>query len=257
MEVCQDDLAPMLPESLRNSYGKLLPSELPEGCLDTINDPTRTLLGITQKSLFKQSLLDSTASFKFVITSVPIQQTFVFPYDSWEGYAFERNEILNFIRQNGIENVIFLSNNQFQSMIGGVYVDRFTDSDPVAYEFSTGPMASLIDPRWTLGPTISNTTNHILDLIETNCRHSGQYSYGSVEMNPSSGITKIVLRGQDGQVLSDQVNHSKSCQQSFHTSLSNSNNLSKNSNPVIQQPHMEDLQLGSTPLQLTLPMPLS
>jgi hypothetical protein len=152
--------------------------------------------------------------------------------------------------------VIFLSSNQYESTMGEVYIDRFSDSSPISYEFTVRPMASVTDPRWTLGPAISNTTNHMLDLIETDCRHSGEYSYGSVETNASDDIIKIVLKGQDGQTISDQINPSISCEKTFHSS-SPPNNLSKNSTLDIQQSHLSNIpQNGSISLPLALPIPL-
>ena len=92
------DLAPTFPTALRPALG--LTEPLPPGCLEAIADPSRSLLGSVQKQLFKAALLDSTATFKFVINQVPIQQLYAVPYDRWEGYGAERAEILNFIRDN-------------------------------------------------------------------------------------------------------------------------------------------------------------
>ena len=63
------------------------------------------MLGPVQKAKFKNDLLNSTAQYKIVVSQDPIQQFFVLPYDRWEGYGAERSEILNFIRNNGIDNV--------------------------------------------------------------------------------------------------------------------------------------------------------
>ena len=78
-------------------------------CKEALEDPERTFLGQAQKEWLKQGLRDSKADFKFVVTSVPIGQFLLLPYDRWEGYAAERGEILDFISSEGIENVVFLS----------------------------------------------------------------------------------------------------------------------------------------------------
>jgi alkaline phosphatase D len=136
---CLGDLAPTLPAPLRILAG--LPPMPPPGCLAALADPTRTFLGPVQKQLFKSALLTSTAKFKFVVNELPIQQFYALPYDRWEGYAAERTEILNFIRTHAIENVIFLSTDIHANLINDVFIDAFSDSQPIATEFVTGPVA--------------------------------------------------------------------------------------------------------------------
>ena len=53
----------------------------PEGCLNALFDPSRTMLGSVQKALFKAVLLRSRAKFQFVINRCPIQQFYAQPYD--------------------------------------------------------------------------------------------------------------------------------------------------------------------------------
>ncbi len=73
----------------------------------------RTMLGEIQLEALKEDLLEAEASgltWKFIATSVEIQQWGrLFAEDRWEGYAKERNEILQFIDENDIDNVVFLS----------------------------------------------------------------------------------------------------------------------------------------------------
>ena len=75
--------------------------------------------------MLKDALLISNAKFKFVISSVSIQQTFALPYDDWEGYGAERSEILDFIRNNGIKNVIFMTTDLHLNLMNEVFIDRF------------------------------------------------------------------------------------------------------------------------------------
>ena len=39
----------------------------------------------------------------------PIQQFYGLPYDRWEGYAFERIQLLNELQQRGVGNVVFIT----------------------------------------------------------------------------------------------------------------------------------------------------
>ncbi|MBL8879185.1 MAG: alkaline phosphatase D family protein [Phycisphaerales bacterium] len=77
-------------------------------CIDEL-DADRSMLGREQLDWLKQSLLDSTASLKFVINNVPMSFIGVFPYDRWDGYDRERRELLEFIDQNCIVGVVVLT----------------------------------------------------------------------------------------------------------------------------------------------------
>jgi len=70
-------------------------------CVDTLlADPTRTLLGADQLADLKQALVDSTATFKIIINDVPLSRLYVTPYDRWDGYVAEQQELLDFIGAN-------------------------------------------------------------------------------------------------------------------------------------------------------------
>lgn len=122
------DPAPTLPPFLRTPLG--LPASPPPGCLEALFDPARTLLGSLQKAVLKAVLLRSKARFKFILNQVPIQQFYAQPYDRWEGYGAERNEILRFIREHHLKNVIFLTTDTHANLINQVFIDQFTDPHP-------------------------------------------------------------------------------------------------------------------------------
>ncbi len=75
--------------------------------------PGRTLLGGQQKADFKADLLDAQASgvhWKFVCCPEPIQNFGpLAAEDRYEGYAAERTELLKFIDDNKISNVVFIT----------------------------------------------------------------------------------------------------------------------------------------------------
>src|SRR5262249_10996543 len=78
-------------------------------CTTAMSSPSRTILGATQKQWLKDGLLNSTATFKFIMNGPPITQLRFLPYDRWEAWSAERDEILDFIETNAIPNVIWLS----------------------------------------------------------------------------------------------------------------------------------------------------
>lgn len=212
------DLAPTLPPELRARFGPFFAPMAPSGCLEAITDPSRTMLGHRQKALFKEALLNSGARFKFVISTVPIQQLYSLPFDRWEGYAAERKEILEFIRDRNIKNVIFLTADLHYSAINEVFIDRFTDPAPIADEFMTGPVANLTFEEQTLrrfGPAVGRQAlaaqHAILNLVGVESRHLNAYSYGLVEVNAGEGTATITLKDHTGAVLRDQLNPSVAC----------------------------------------------
>jgi alkaline phosphatase D len=213
---CASDLAPTLPAALRAqisaAFGVPLPP-LPSECLTTLTDPSRTFLGARQKRLLKGYLRHSQAKFKFIINQEPIQQLYALPYDRWEGYAAERSEILRFIREQQIENVIFLATDIHANVINEVFIDHFTDPDPIASEFVTGPIATftqeqelrMVASRLGVSPDLAvSAFQSILDLVDVDCRHLNAFSYGAVEVNSTTHTATFSLKDAQGALLHDQ-----------------------------------------------------
>jgi alkaline phosphatase D len=216
--ICRNDLAPTMPRSIRALFGDVVPPEVPAGCLAAIHDPARTMLGRVQKERFKTALQDSRAQFKIVVTSVPIQQMWVQPYDAWEGYAAERAEILTFIRDQGIAHVIFLTTDGHQNVLKPVYIDRVADPAPLAYEAMTGPVATV---TWqnliagAIGPAGVVAQHAIHTLLGAECRHMDAYSYGLLEIDPVAGTGTLALKDDRGNVLRDQVDPARVCRRTI------------------------------------------
>jgi enamine deaminase RidA (YjgF/YER057c/UK114 family) len=163
--------APSSLRALRPFVG--LPDALPAGCQDTINDPARTLLGHEQKQYFLDWLKSSDATWKVVVNPVPIQALLLAPYDRWEGYASERREVLQFIRDNAIRNVVFVTTDFHSNIFGAVRVDPFTDAEPLAYEAIAGPIATNTfrdDIANEVGDAAASAADGLLkDLIKVDC----------------------------------------------------------------------------------------
>jgi hypothetical protein len=66
--------------------------------------PGKTMLGAAQKAWLKQALSNSDATFKVIISSVPMRWGKA-SLDDWDGFVFERREILDHIATNKIRNV--------------------------------------------------------------------------------------------------------------------------------------------------------
>ena len=112
-------------------------------------DPNRTLLGRTQLDNLKHDLADAEAqgiTWKFVMVPEPIQNlTIGDAQDRYEGYSAERTELLSFINQNSIDNVVFVS-----ADVHGTFVNNLTYQETpfgpqiptTAFEVTTGPVAA-------------------------------------------------------------------------------------------------------------------
>ena len=97
--------------------------------------PGRTMLGRPQVEALKRDLLaahQSGVTWKFVLVPEPIQHMGWFAgVDRWEGYALERTEVLSFIEDNAIRNVVFIAadvhttfinNLTYQTEAGGAHI---------------------------------------------------------------------------------------------------------------------------------------
>jgi len=196
---CNNDPAPTLPAAERQSFG--FPPNPPAGCLAAINDPSRTMLGPVQKQALKNALLSSTAKYKFILNQDPIQQLYVIPYDHWEGYGAERNELLDFIRFRNISNVVFLTTDFHDTMFNQVFKDHDTRPFPVSYETVTGPIATDTFQAEVLafgGPVILNDVNSIFDYVGMDCRNLDTNSYEVVNYNTGTGQTRLTSKDVNG-----------------------------------------------------------
>ncbi len=139
-----------------------------EGFLASTFTSDRTMLGRAQLESLKNDLLDSQRegiTWKFVIIPEPIQNFGVInAEDRFEGYAAERTELLKFIHENAIQNVVFIAGDFHGTIVNNLaYQELHTDgtdnsivvnSTPIdAFEVVTGPVAFF---DGLLGPSTVN-----------------------------------------------------------------------------------------------------
>jgi 5'/3'-nucleotidase SurE len=111
-------------------------------------DPTRTLLGKAQLADLKNDLLTADqagVTWKFVAVPEPIQNFGVLnAEDRFEGYAAERTELLKFIDDNNIDNVVFMSGDFHGTIVNNLTYQTAPGQPQVAtnaFEIVTGPAA--------------------------------------------------------------------------------------------------------------------
>ena len=111
----------------------------------TPDGPAKTMLGPVQKQDLLTWLLTSTSRFKLVVSSV-MWNDFSIHIDlgeSWPSYKTERDEILDFIRDNGIPGVVLISGDEH-------WAGAFKLSPWGIYEVAPGPM------NWPLDATTAD-----------------------------------------------------------------------------------------------------
>jgi phosphodiesterase/alkaline phosphatase D-like protein len=111
-------------------------------------DPSRTMLGAAQLSDLKASLLEAQGQgvvWKFVLTPEPAQNLGVLEAsDRFEGYSYERAEILRFVDEQDIDNVVFVSADIHGTIVNNLTYQNapFTAQIPSdTFEIVTGAVA--------------------------------------------------------------------------------------------------------------------
>jgi alkaline phosphatase D len=139
---------------------------MPEDTVDGIPNLRKdsapgSLLGATQKSWWKDVMQASTATFKVWGNTVPLLRFLLdrsavalLPYDlllsddAWDGYNTERKELMSFLKDQDIKNVVSLSGDHHAHFAGLVAVDYDADpQEPVMVDFVTAGISS--NSQWT------------------------------------------------------------------------------------------------------------
>lgn len=141
--------------------------------------PQKSLLGQVQLQWLQQALASSDAIWKVVATSVP---TFYGGIDSWDGFVHERQQLLDFLQQSEVQNVVFVAADQH---IGAIRELRCG-----LLELQAGPLAQFIG---------SNTHRR-----EPEQRwHGTQRNFAMVHVDPLAvpSTLQVVFHDETGAVL--------------------------------------------------------
>jgi phosphodiesterase/alkaline phosphatase D-like protein len=195
----QPDVAPTAPETTRNLFAVVTPSlaqPVSQACLDRIKSPDRTFLGQRQKARFLAAVEASDARFKVIMNEMPIQQYYVLPYDRWEGFEAERQEILRELQS--VKNVIFLTTDVHATLINDARFQTLEPGGPQnsgIFDVIVGPVATA-----NFGLEIDQTTGQpnsgaLVDNafftpappggVGMRCSVMDQFSYGQVKVTNS------------------------------------------------------------------------
>jgi phosphodiesterase/alkaline phosphatase D-like protein len=185
----------MLGQTCINVEPVLLPTDA--ACLAEIADPSREYLGATQLQWLKDGLDNSTATFKFVMNGPLISALDFLPYDRWEGYSSERQDLLDHVTNQGINNVIFLSTDIHAAIINDS-VEGTTVRELVAGAIGMDPIFR------ELPPTVEAIVGLLPSLFSSISYYDiDRFNIATVRVT-SSDVT-FEYRDGSGQVLKTEV----------------------------------------------------
>jgi hypothetical protein len=141
--------------------------------------PDKTMLGAAQRAWLLESVVASTATYKLVFTTVPLD--YGHGVDHWAGYVTERDGILDAIADARVPGVIFLSADQH-------WFAAQTHKNG-ALEFQVGPLSRAPAP--------------LPDLRAGILARADEYSFGLLDAS-SDGL-RVRALGATGNVLWDET----------------------------------------------------
>ena len=159
-------------------------------------------VGTAQMAWLKDRLKNSPARFKVVVNSVPMTaMPELWPKpDRWSGYEAQRNELLQFIDDEGIEDVWFVSGDFHVGFVGRV---EPAGRHRRTWEVAVGPGGNLGNPLGYLATQ---------DAYREQVFPADQFLYGKGELaattltfDPLRGRVRIRFVDVDGGVLFDQT----------------------------------------------------
>ena len=224
------DPAPQAPQRIRDLFAFVYPpasNPVSAECLAAINDPNRTFLGKLQFDEFTAAIRRSTAKWKVVVTSMPIQAHYFNPGDSWQGYAAERRRLLEFLMAN-VKNVVFLATDFHANWTNEVRITSFPEEGGEVktgfMEFSAGGVASHLfsdevqdfvgQGRCGPGACYQVLADAFLERPPPDgpgmvCSAAGQYGYMQLEV--TAGRLRVALKTVDGTTVREPGDGGRTC----------------------------------------------
>jgi len=107
---------------------------------DSINgkpNPEKRMLGTQQMEWLKNALLFSNATFKIIVVGSQVLNS-VSPYNKWSDFPVEYNEMMNFLTENKINGVLFLTGDRHHTEI--IKLER--PGTYTLYDITVSPLTS-------------------------------------------------------------------------------------------------------------------
>jgi alkaline phosphatase D len=154
--------------------------------------PTKTMLGVAQRDWLIEGLTHSTATWKFIVSSVPLSNpkngTAQTPgNDSWmraadgTGFQTELRTIVNAMLKHRVRNVVWLAGDVHYAQVNAY--DPNGDGTPDFHEFIAGPLSAAPGKPFSPDSSFKPTTLH---------SEGGFYNFGLVTVNKGDLHLEIV-----------------------------------------------------------------
>ena len=182
------------------------------------HDPSRTLLGDTQKAWLKDNLTASTSRWKFLGQQVMMGQLQVLEIqrlipadtpldtysslialnmDQWDGYAAEREELFDFVRAESIDNLVVLTGDIHSSWANELYQNPAAVTGgllerPLGVEFVT---PSVTSPGFPAGA--AELASALLPVVNPHIRYSELQTHGFILVDVDQDRTQAEFYYQE------------------------------------------------------------
>jgi len=157
--------------------------------------PHKTMLGVEQLAWLKQGLLNSSATWKVIISTVTLSvASKARAQDSWAsgtsltGFERELWEIVDLILSNKIGNIIWLTGDVHFAQ--AISYDPDKDNIPDFYEFTSGPLSALVGNPRPLDLTLNPKSLYA---------DTGFFNFGVVHIAETGELT-VEIRDLEGKV---------------------------------------------------------
>ncbi len=148
------------------------------------SDPTRSLLGSVQYNWLTNNLSNSNKQWNIIGNQVMIAPLrilgVVLNYDQWDGYAYERQQLLDHVVNNNIENFVVLTGDIHTSWVNDIPHNNYNGSNCTGSAGVEFVVTSVTSPGSPIGVTdfiiqTSNSHNQYFELTE--------HGYGILDVN--------------------------------------------------------------------------
>jgi alkaline phosphatase D len=145
-----------------------------------VDDPTRTLLGPVQYAWATNKLDNSTARWNILGQQVMMAPLEIFGIpanaDQWDGYAYERGELLDFVQTNNVNNFVVLTGDIHTSWVNDIPNGSYNSSNctgSVGVEFVMTSVTSTSFLTFSVGTSLISTMNPHMSYIDLASRGYG------------------------------------------------------------------------------------
>jgi phosphodiesterase/alkaline phosphatase D-like protein len=212
-----DDVAPRVPQRIRDLFALVVPSlatPISPACISALEDPNRTMLGKRQYDAFTAAIKNSAARWKVIVNEVPMMEFGINPYDDWEGYEFERERLLEFLRDK-VKNVAIVTTDFHTNWVNDARIKTWPENGgPVPSgikEFIAGGVADQLFGREIDAVTGSADSWKLVDGAYLNRQPpdgpgmecSNMITFGYAQLEASGSTLKVALKDNRGRLMTN------------------------------------------------------